>query len=97
MLSFKKPIKFDWDKGNIDKSYKKHGISTNQTEEIFLDQDLKILKDIKHSQKEKRQIALGKTFANKKLFIIFTVRGDKVRIISARTMNKRERSYYEKT
>ena len=97
MRDLGKYIKFDWDKGNIDKSYQKHDISPNETEEIFLDDNLKILRDIKHSQKEGRLIALGKTFTNKKLFVVFTVRGEKVRIISARPMNKKERRHYEKT
>lgn len=89
--------KFEWDKGNIDKSYKKHNISPNETEEVFLDDNLKIIKDFKHSQKEERLIALGETIEKKKLFVVFTVRQSKLRIISARLMNKSERSYYEKT
>lgn len=88
---------FEWDKENVDKSYQKHGVSPNETEEIFLDEDLKILQDIKHSQKEARFIALGKTFSNKKLFVVFTLRADQIRIISARPMNKKERRHYEKT
>lgn len=87
---------FEWDKANIDKSYKKHGITPNQAEEIFLDEDLKIIRDIKHSQKEARFIALGKNFEKKLLFIVFTLRKDKIRIISARPMNKKERRIYEK-
>lgn len=95
MIDWGKTKCFEWDKGNIDKSYQKHGIATNQTEEIFLDESLGIIKDIKHSQKEKRFIALGKTFQNKVLFVIFTIRKDKIRIISARIANKKERSRYE--
>ena len=97
MIDVSKCTEFEWDKGNIAKSFKKHKISPNEAEEIFLDENLKILKDINHSQKEKRLIALGKTFTNKKLFIVFTVRGEKVRIISARPMDRKERSYYEKS
>jgi len=36
-----------WDKWNIDKSYEKHGIAPNETEEVFLDEEVKIKKDIK--------------------------------------------------
>jgi uncharacterized DUF497 family protein len=97
MIDFSRYKGFQWDKGNIDKSYKKHKISPNESEEVFLDENLKVIKDFKHSQKEERFIALGKTFSGKKLFVVFTVRGDKIRIISARPMNKKERKYYEKT
>lgn len=97
MMDLNKYTEFEWDKGNVDKSFKKHKISPNEAEEIFLDENLKIIKDINHSQKEKRLIALGKTFTDKKLFIVYTVRGEKVRIISARPMDKKERRHYEKT
>ena len=86
---------FDWDKGNIDKSYQKHSITPNQSEEIFLDKELKIIRDVRHSQKEARYIALGKTFEKKTLFIVFVIRKNKIRIISARKANKKERRKYE--
>ncbi|OGM21708.1 hypothetical protein A2714_05435 [Candidatus Woesebacteria bacterium RIFCSPHIGHO2_01_FULL_38_9] len=87
---------FQWDKGNVEKSYLKHGISIKKAEEIFLDVKLLLLEDIKHSQKEERFIAIGETIQNKILFAVFTVRGDKVRIISIRNANKKERIQYEK-
>jgi len=86
---------FEWDKGNIDKSYQKHGITPTQSEEVFLDENLRVIKDIKNSQKETRFIALGRDFEKKFLFVVFTFRGDKIRIISARPMNKKERRKYE--
>lgn len=95
MIDWGKTKGFQWDKGNVDKSYQKHGITTNQAEEIFLDENLGIIKDIKHSQKEKRFIAVGKTFQNKVLFVIFTIRKEKIRIISARIANKKEGGKYE--
>jgi len=87
---------FQWDKGNVEKSYLKHGISIKKAEEIFLDVKLLLLEDIKHSQKEERFIAIGETIQNKILFAVFTVRGHKVRIISIRNANKKERIQYEK-
>ena len=87
---------FEWDEGNIDKSYKKHGITPNESEEIFLDEDLKVVQDVKHVQGEARFIALGKTSSGKILFTVFTMRKNKIRIISARIANKKERSHYEK-
>ena len=55
-------IEFEWDEGNIDKSYEKHGTSIKEAEEIFLDEDLLQLEDVKHSRTEKRFTAIGKTF-----------------------------------
>src|SRR6266566_4742850 len=96
MIDLSKILGFEWDKGNIDKSYKKHGINPNETEEIFLDEHVRIEKDVKHQQQEERFIAIGKTTEEKILFVIFTIRIDKIRIISGRKANKKEREVYQK-
>jgi uncharacterized protein len=90
------PSGFEWDKGNLDKSLEKHGISPNEAEEAFNNDPLLLNRDLKHSGGEMRYIALGKTDVRKMLFISFTIRKKKVRIISARKMNKKERAIYEK-
>lgn len=87
---------FEWGEGNIDKSYEKHGISPKEAEEIFVSEELFVLPDKKHSKAEKRHIALGKTQEGKNLFVIFTLRSNKVRIISARRMHTKEVAKYEK-
>lgn len=88
-------VRFDWDKWNIDKSYQRHGITPNEAEEVFLDENVQIVPDLVHSETEERLIAIGKTGENI-LFVVFTQRERKVRIISARRANKKERSVYEK-
>ena len=87
---------FQWDKGNVDKSYQKHGITTNEAEEVFLDEDILLLEDIKHSEQEQRFEIIGKIIKGSMLFVVFTVRKNKIRIISARLANKKERRQYEK-
>lgn len=91
------PIEFLWDSGNIDKNRLKHGISNEETEEAFLDEGKRIAKDILHSKKEKRYILLGQTKKQRILFIVFTIRNKKIRVISARIVNKKEVYLYEKT
>ncbi len=88
------PISFEWDKGNIDKNFVKHGVTNKEAEEIFNNQPL-ISEDVKHSKREIRFQALGKTDKKRLLFLSFTVRYDRIRIISARDMNKKEVSRYE--
>lgn len=85
---------FEWDKGNIDKSYQKHGVTPNEAEEAFLDDQTLILRDIKHSQREARYLLIGKTTEGKLLFVAFTLRGRTIRIISARKANRKEKSQY---
>lgn len=86
---------FEWDAGNITKNLLKHNVAWNEIEEIFFNQPLFIESDEKHSQIETRYWALGKTNANRRLFITFTIRNTNIRVISARDQNKKERSAYE--
>ena len=95
MVDLKKITGFEWDQGNIDKSYQKHGITPNEAEEAFVDKDILLLEDIKHSQKELRFEAIGRIIKGDILFLAFTARGDKIRIISVRKANKKERRRYE--
>ena len=88
-------IAFDWDGGNYYKSLHKHEVSTQEAEEIFVNEPLVILDDEKHSDHEKRYAAYGKTNEERRLFAVFTLRKKRIRIISIRPMDKRERKLYE--
>lgn len=87
------PIIFNWDRGNKDKNFKKHGISNEEAEEVFLNEPI-TYEDLKHSSLEKRPNSLGETDSGKKIFISFTIRGNKTRLISIRLMSKKERQKY---
>ncbi|MFH2061539.1 MAG: BrnT family toxin [Candidatus Beckwithbacteria bacterium] len=87
---------FEWDKGNIDKSYQKHGITPNEAEEAFLDEKAIVLRDVKHSSKENRYLLIGENASNKILLVAFTLRIKKIRIISARKANRKEMYKYVK-
>ena len=87
---------FDWDEGNSLKNPSKHGISNEDMEEAFFDHRKKTLNDVIHSGEEERYIILGQTKKGKTLFIVYTKRGQKIRIISSRGANKKERLLYEK-
>ena len=85
---------FEWDRGNSSKNWIKHQISRTECEEVFFNKPLLVVSDTKHSQNEIRYHALGKTNQDRMLFLAFTVRSDKIRVISARDMNRKERSIY---
>lgn len=95
MLIMRPPLSFGWDKGNKDKNFKKHSVSNQECEEVFFDQQKKMLKDVIHSVKEDRYLLIGKTKKTRLLFIVFTLRDNTVRIISARDLNKKEYYLYE--
>lgn len=90
------PIEFAWDKGNINKNEVKHNVADREAEEVFFDKKRFIFKDKLHSKKEERLRILGKTKKKRLLFIVFTIRDNKIRIISARSVNKKEVFLYEK-
>ena len=91
-----KTVGFDWDKGNLEKSWLKHGVRQNESEAVFVDRESIVSEDPKHSQIEKRWLLLGKTKQGKYLAVVFTKRQNKIRVISARPMNQKERRLYEK-
>ncbi len=89
------PIEFEWDSGNKDKNLIKHKITNQVIEEVFFNLPLVVANDIKHSNQEKRYLALGQTDNHKKLSVIFTIRKHKIRVISARPMSQKEKQFYE--
>lgn len=87
---------FDWDEGNITKNWDKHEVSSGECEQIFFNKPLIVKRDSKHSLLENRYYVLGRTDSDRLLFAVFTVRGDKIRIISARDMTIAEAERYQK-
>ena len=87
---------FEWDQYNSQKNWEKHKVTPAECEQIFFNKPIVIIEDIKHSQSEKRFYALGRTDLQGKLFIVFTIRNNLIRVISARKMNKKEKRSYEK-
>jgi uncharacterized protein len=86
---------FDWDENNREKNWKKHQVLASECEEVFFNLPLLLESDPAHSQKELRYYVLGHTIAGRRLFMVFTIREDKIRVVSARDMSKKERSIYE--
>ena len=86
---------FDWDENNRDKNWNKHQVLAGECEEVFFNLPLLLELDLAHSQKEPRYYVLGHTTPGRRLFIAFTIRKDKIRVVSARDMSKKERSIYD--
>jgi len=86
---------FDWDKGNSEKNWIKQKVSRLESEEVFYNEPFFVYDDKIHSSDESRFYILGQTNDERKLFIVFMFRGNRIRVISARDMNKKERKEYE--
>jgi uncharacterized protein len=95
MIDFFSVLGFDWDASNRDKNWEKHQVSNGECEEVFFNLPLLLQPDEVHSTAEARYYVLGQTNAGRRLFIVFTIRNEKIRVISARDMSKRERTIYE--
>ena len=87
---------FEWDQGNITKNWDKHDVSAWECEQIFFNKPLIVKRDTEHSQFENRYYVLGRTNMNRLLFAVFTVRNEKIRIISVRDMTPSEMERYRK-
>ena len=96
MRTDKSAFEFEWNQGNIGKN-KKHKVGDDEAEEVFLDEGKVVSRDNLHSQGEERFVILGRTKKDRLLYLAFTKRGKKIRIISARDINKREAYLYEET
>ncbi len=87
---------FDWDEGNLLKNWEKHGVSAAECEQVFFNRPLLAQPDLRHSDSEIRFYALGQSDSGRRLFLVFTVREDRIRVISARDMSRTERRSYER-
>src|SRR3989344_3809008 len=88
---------FEWDENNQNKNWLGHKVTNDECEDVFYNEPLVIFLDQKHSAQEKRFVAYGITDQKRKLTIIFTMRKNRIRVISARDQSKKERRTYEKT
>ena len=86
---------FDWDDNNLYKNIAKHDVYDTDAEQVFFNHPLIVKRDAKHSQKEERYYVLGSTNHERLLFVSFTIRSKKIRVISARDMTKKEVRVYE--
>lgn len=85
---------FEWDPGNLAKSEGKHAVVWTEAEQVFFNRPI-IVAESSAAYSEQRHFALGKTNAGRRLTIVFTIRGPRLRVISARPMSRRERRVYD--
>ena len=91
-------IRFEWDEKKHALNKRKHGVSFNEGQTVFADENGLLLDDPDHSHDEDRFILLGMSTSSRILVVICCERhhGNKIRIISARKATKKEGIKYEK-
>ena len=85
-------MEFEWDSIKNQRNIEKHGIDFTDAVRIFERPTLKVV-DNRRNYGEKRIVAMG-TVEDVILYVVYTVRDDIWRIISARRANRRERKKY---
>lgn len=89
-------IKFTWEPAKAEKNIVKYDVSFEEAATIFKDPLALFYDDVEHSQKEKREFAIGRSTTRERLLTCFIARTEGiVRIISARTSTHRERQEYD--
>jgi uncharacterized protein len=92
------PIIFDWDRNKSIANQKKHGISFEEAQTVFVDENALLIHDPDHSEKEDRFILLGMSARLRILVVCHCYQQDdeQVRIISARKAARSEQNKYWK-
>lgn len=87
---------FEWDEDKNRENIKKHGVSFQEAQTIFLDENAMRFFDPDHSQDEDRFIMLGMSFKLRVLVVCHCHRKNDtvIRIISARKADKHEAMGY---
>ncbi|NEP57518.1 MAG: BrnT family toxin [Symploca sp. SIO2G7] len=90
-------LRFEWDNQKAQNNEKKHGISFNEAQTVFYDENARLIYDSEHSSlEEERYVLLGMSSLLHLLVVSHTYQKDVefIRLISARKATKRERQQY---
>lgn len=88
-------LRFEWDPRKAARNLAKHGVPFEEAATAFGDPLGRIVTDPRHSAEEERFALLGMSRRRRLLAVMFTERGEAVRLISARPVTRLERREYE--
>ena len=91
-------IRFEWDLKKAEGNLRKHKVSFEDAQSVFVDEQALLIDDPDHSEDEDRFVLLGMSQSLRLLVVVHCYRaeGKVIRIISARKADARERSIYRK-
>jgi uncharacterized DUF497 family protein len=85
--------RFEWDGSKAESNFARHGISLSEAAAIFDDPNALTRDDIVHSKVEQRTQVIG-CAERGVIAVVYTRRGNRIRLISARFASRRERKFY---
>jgi uncharacterized DUF497 family protein len=86
---------FEWDEEKALTNLRKHGVAFSEAQTVFDDDLARITEDEDHSADEERELIIGYSVRGRLLVSSFVQRGERIRIINARTADPRERRRHE--
>lgn len=86
-------MEFEWDPNKAANNFSKHGVRFAEAATVFEDEAALTMSD--DEPDEERFVALGIGSMGRVLVVVYTTRGDRIRIVSARKATRQERSQYE--
>jgi uncharacterized DUF497 family protein len=90
---YTRQMNIEYDLAKAESNFRKHGASFNEAATAILDENALVMEDV-DSEDENRWILVGLSSEAQLLTVIYTVRDEFVRIISARKSTKNEARYY---
>lgn len=84
---------FEFDPEKEAKNRERHKVDFQAAKEVFIDQDMILVSDQKHSQVERRWYAVGRVRDGRIITVWFTRREDRIRIIGAAELRKWRKEY----
>ena len=90
-------LRFEWDPRKAADNLRNHGVSFDEAATVFTRPAVRVTYDYAHSAREDRWKIIGVSDELRLLAVIYTRRGDAIRIISARGATSRERREYAET
>ncbi len=95
ICAYNQPVEYQWDPKKAALNARKHGVDFADAVGVFQD-EFALWQEESKDYSEERFIALGVDFLGRKIVVVFTFRGEEIRIISARKATESERKTYER-
>jgi len=86
---------FEWDDEKAEQNAREHHVTFFEATDVFYDPARIEFYDEEHSEEEGRYAGIGFSRKGRLLFVVFTPRVERIRIISARTAEREEEKRYE--
>ncbi|MBI4601713.1 MAG: BrnT family toxin [Planctomycetes bacterium] len=88
-------LTFEWDEGKAASNVRKHKVSFEEAKTVFGDPFALTVHDPTHSAEEDRYVTIGRSSAGRVLVVVYTERGQNLRLITSRRAKESERRDYE--